>query len=51
VFGVTFVEGGYEVLGGGALASLDEKVGCDIDPGNEAALARERDGEIAGAAG
>ena len=50
-FGVAFVEGNGDVLGGCASAGLLEEVGRDVDAGNDAAAARERDGGVAGAAG
>ncbi len=51
LLGVALVEGDGEVFVGGALAGLDEEVGGDVYAGDDASVAGEGDGGVAGAAG
>lgn len=51
MLGVALVEVHLKAFGAGTLACLHEEIGSDVDAGDDGALAGERDGGIAGAAG
>ena len=51
IFGVAFVEGNGELLGGCSFASLNQKVGRDVDAGDDGSTQGGRDRSVAGAAG
>ena len=50
IFGVALVKGDLQGFGGGTFTCLDEEVGGDVDAGDDGSTARQRDGDIAGAA-